>query len=162
MSPTKVLMVEDDYNWLKIFQILVGDKTKELFEYVHVSDLKTAIAVLQQDQFGMILLDLLLPDSYALNTIQVVTSAAKYIPIVIITTLDDEKLIHDAFVHGIEDYLVKDKYDVDTFIHACRRAIQRFCGKIAHAMSEDIKKLVDYLQNIDTKLENWCATNYPT
>jgi DNA-binding response OmpR family regulator len=154
MICTKVLIIEDDLNWLDIFYTLVGNDTKELFEYVHVGDLASALSI-KKDSFGLIILDLMLPDSEAENTIKTMTTQVNYIPIVVITTMDDEKLIQHAFDKGIDDYLVKDQYDTETFIHVCRQAIKRFVGRTVQGFDEDIKKLICHLQSVDANLEKW-------
>lgn len=151
MSVTKVLIVEDDQNWLDIFFALVGDETKDLFEYVHVKDLATALSTAKKDSFGLILLDLMLPDSEAVNTIKTTTSQIQFVPIIVITTLDDEKLIQSAFNAGVDDYLIKDQYEIKGFIHVCRQSIRRFLGRMTH-FSEDVKKLLCHLETVDANL----------
>lgn len=155
MTRTSVLIVEDDFNWLRIFQTLVANATSELFDYVHVTDLKNALEAVKNNKFGLILLDLMLPDSHANNTIQVMTDEVKYtIPIVIITTLDDEKLIQNAFQHGVEDYLVKDQYNLETFIHVCRQAIRRFLGRWASPVQDDLAAIIKNLEQLDLSLDS--------
>ena len=154
MNLIKVLLVEDDPNWLKIFQILVGKETQEIFEYTHVVDLAFALTAIKDNQFNLIMLDLMLPDSQALNTIKVMTAQAN-VPIVIITTLDDEKLMQDAFMLGVEDYLIKDKYDIGIFLHVSHQAIKRFLAKNLHAFNVSIKSLLDNLQSLDVTLAQW-------
>ncbi len=155
MSITKVLIVEDDPNWLDIFYTLVGNDTKDLFEYTHAGDLRTALSAVKEGSFGLILLDLMLPDSEALGTIQAMTTQANCTPIVIITTLDDDKLIHNAFYEGVDDYLIKDQYDIKIFIHVCRQAIKRFFARMAQRMDENVKKIFNRLQSVDANLEKW-------
>src|SRR4051812_38598393 len=72
MSVTKVLLVEDEPNWLKIFEILVASHTNKFFDYVHGANLASAIEAIKTEQFGLILLDLMLPDSQPINTIQTI------------------------------------------------------------------------------------------
>ena len=160
MNLAKVLVVEDDSNWHNLFKIIVANNTSDIFDYVYVTDLKSAVNHVKIDpSLSLILLDLMLPDSSPLNTIQVMTSEAKNAPIVIMTTLDDEKLIADAFVLGVEDYLVKDKYNIGTFIHVCRQAIRRFAGRIVNSLEENIKKIISNLEFLDKKLESWQKIN---
>ena len=157
---TKVLMVEDDPNWLKIFQTLVGRSTDELFDYVHVGDLASAIREIRSQSFGLIFLDLMLPDSQSINTIDIVRKEAIDIPVIVITTLDDEKLIQDAFKLGVDDYLVKDQYNSEVLVHVSRRALQRIMSKKAKEnIYDDIKTLLASMQKLDSVLERWEIDN---
>lgn len=154
MDRTNVLVVEDDSNWLRIFQTIITERTAELFEYTYVTDLKSALSAIRTNQFGLIVLDLMLPDSHAMDTIKNVSEEVKNkIPIVIITTLDDEKLMANAFQHGIEDYMVKDQYDLETFVHVCRQAISRFFGKWSNSLQQDLAAIISTLQLLDTRLK---------
>lgn len=155
MKKTKVLLVEDDLNWLKIFHTLIGPSTDEFFEYVHVPDLASAVAAISTGDFGLILLDLMLPDSQALHTIQVVSGVAKPTPIIVLTTLDDTTIMSEGFKLGIEDYLVKDQYDVKTLVQVARRAINRATTQIEIAVNEDLKKLLANLRSLDKSLAEW-------
>lgn len=155
MDRIRVLIVEDDLNWLSIFYHLVGNATKELFEYTHVNSIKDALSAVINNSFELILLDLMLPDSEAVSTIQTMTTQINFIPIVITTTLDDESLMLNAFRHGVDNYLVKDQYEVKTFIHVCRQAIRRFSARMMDRLDENTKKILLTLQSIDNNLENW-------
>ena len=54
MPHTKVLLVEDDYNWLKIFNTLVGDLTPDLFDYTHAIDTSSAISLIKNNKFDLL------------------------------------------------------------------------------------------------------------
>ena len=151
---TKVLFVEDDANWVKIFNMLVGNSTANLFNYVYVESVAAALDALKKDTYELILLDLMLPDSGPTNTIESFSSVAKFTPVVIITTLDDEKLILTAFQNQIQDYLIKDQYDLKTFLHVCRRSVQRLIGRRSSEVQQGIDEIINNLKSLDTKLED--------
>lgn len=153
MRRTKVLIVEDDLSWLKIFHLLVGDSTQEMFEYIHVDSLQSAISILKSQEVGLVLLDLMLPDSHAKDTINAMGVHAHRVPIVIMTTLDDENLMSDAFKSGMEDYLIKDQYDLETFIHVTRQSIRRFIGHASGSFKKNIDETIKRLQSLDDKLQ---------
>lgn len=138
-----------------IFQTLIGNFTTHLFDYTHAPDITTALDLVKKDQYELILLDLILPDSQAINTVKIMTNEVKLTPTIIITTLDDEKLIQDAFNLGVEDYLIKDQYNLDLFIHISKQAIRRSLGKIAYSLDEDIKLLINKMQSLGSNLEKW-------
>lgn len=117
----KVLVVEDDLNWKYIFKNLIENKTSDLFDYIYAETLSSAIENVKSEKLDIVLLDLMLPDSITINTIQVMVREANHLPIVVLSTLDDESLMQKAFDSGIQDYLVKNHYDVNLFIHIFAR-----------------------------------------
>lgn len=156
------MLVEDSDNWLKIFHTTVGKKTVGLFDYHHVGTMKDALGALKKDQFDIIIFDLMLPDSVAADTVKVIAEVAESTPVVVMTTLDDEKLMQQAFVNGVEDYLVKDQYEVGTFVHTCRQSIRRFLARkereVAQKgveLSAEIEKIITNLISLNLKLDQW-------
>jgi glutamate dehydrogenase (NAD(P)+) len=155
----KILIIEDDLNWLRLFHTFIGNNTKDMFDYNHAIDLKTAIKKLKEDSgFDLILLDLMLPDSHALNTIPTILKEVKNVPVVIISTLDDEKLISEANRNGIKDYLIKDQYDLQTFVRVSRQAIRRFTDRIS--IEQDFNIILNKLQSFDNMLESVVKNKY--
>lgn len=150
MSRTKILIVEDDIDWLQIFYSLVGDAMQDVFEYVHASDLTSALALAKMEKFGLILLDLMLPDSYAIETVETMISNVKHTPIIVITTLDDEKFMKSAFALGVENYLIKDQYNIEMFTHVSRQAIKNSMEKIA--LNSSLEQIYDNLKSMDSTL----------
>lgn len=157
MYKSKILVVEDDDNWKKIFKLLIEEKTTDLFEYSYVDSLAATLEAVKGNNYDLIILDLMLPDSHANNTIRTMSDEVKYIPIVIISTLDDEKLMQTAFLYGIEDYLVKDNYSVEVFRHVCTQAIKRFIGKslsrVTHDILENLEKTLANLKSTEEQLD---------
>ncbi len=155
----KAVLVEDDPSWKKIFQFLVADPTETLFEFDYLTDCASLLDAVKNRKYDLILLDLMLPDSQAMDTIKTVTSRIKTIPIVVISTLDDDKLMHNAFLHGIEDYMVKDQYDSATFVHVCRQAIRRFIAKTSNSYHNHIHDILNKLRSIDAALAEFQKNN---
>jgi signal transduction histidine kinase len=73
----------------------------------------------------IILLDLTLPDSNGIYTLNRVRDKAKDIPIVIITGFDDELTAIQSLKEGAQDYLVKGRTDADLLKRALIYAIER-------------------------------------
>lgn len=134
----KVLIIEDDNFWLKTFKLMIGNKVDSLFTFTEATTLDAALLLLKGQQYSLVLLDLFLPDSEPEATLKVFSAYADIVPIVVLTCLDDEKFIIDSFKHGVEDYILKDQYDLKTFTHVCLRAIQRFTGRQTADLSKNI------------------------
>lgn len=163
MEKAKALLVEDDPNWRKIFGKLIADNIDNQFEFIYATDLASGIKLGQEHNVEIIFLDLILPDSDALNTIKVMTSTFEFVPIIIVSTLDDEMMMKTAFANGVEDYLVKDQYDPKTFFHISRQAIQRSIGKASVSLQKNFNEVINKLKSIDKKisaLENLYNKNH--
>lgn len=73
----------------------------------------------------LVLLDLALPDSAGLETVQRVTSRLPDIPVIVLTGDDDPALAAAAIEHGAQDYLVKGQYDRHALERTVRHALVR-------------------------------------
>ena len=75
--------------------------------------------------YDVVLLDLTLPDSSGIDTVQEAIAANSNVPIVVLTGLSDEGIALQAIEKGAADYLVKGKFSDDGLIRAIRYAIER-------------------------------------
>jgi signal transduction histidine kinase len=73
----------------------------------------------------VVLLDLGLPDSSGVETLDEVLSIGVPAPVVVMTGLDDERVGVDAVEHGAQDYLVKDDVTPRLLQQTLRYAIRR-------------------------------------
>jgi DNA-binding NarL/FixJ family response regulator len=149
----KALIVEDNPNWLELFHTIIQQNQKNIFVFIHTDNLAKTIEILQNEKIDIVLLDLVLPDSNPLNTLQAVSDFTKSTPFIVITTLDDEKLMQEAIKYGIEDYLVKDQYDINVFLHATKLAIQRTIVRNQNSIQEKTDEMLARLISIETELD---------
>jgi two-component system, cell cycle response regulator len=70
--------------------------------------LSEAIVALKTNDFDAALLDLTLPDSFALHTLRAITTQAPQLAVVVLTGSDDDKLAAKAVAEGAQDYLLKE------------------------------------------------------
>lgn len=84
----------------------------------------------------IVLLDLALPDSVGINTIEHMHAALPNAVIVVLTGNDDMSLATTALQAGAQDYLVKGQYDQETLARAIHHALARQAGKQALVASE--------------------------
>ncbi len=73
----KVLLVEDNLKDAELFKELLSEARATRFETSHVQRLDKTLELLQQDTFDVILLDLSLPDSQGLQTLESVCFALR-------------------------------------------------------------------------------------
>ena len=87
--------------------------------------LADGIATARSNRPDVVLLDLSLPDSAGLATVQAMHAALPGVPIVVLTGHDDSTLAVAALQAGAQDYLVKGKFDHDMLGRAVRYALVR-------------------------------------
>lgn len=136
MSPPtiRVLLVEDNPDdVLLIRRALAGARSTE-FDVDHVDRLSEAQRRLAEDPFDVILLDLHLHDSRGLDTVVGARDGARGVPIVVLTSLDDEDVGVKAVQAGAQDYLVKGQLETPLLVRALRYAIERLRRDQAEAL----------------------------
>jgi DNA-binding response OmpR family regulator len=97
------------------------------------------------------LLDLSLPDSVGLTTINNVRAYTLDVPIIVLTGLDDEEIAMQAVQAGAQDYLAKRDLDVNMLTRAIRYAVERHRLQTALAQAqrqeeESLKQANDALE----------------
>lgn len=80
---------------------------------------------LSQEPFDAVVLDLYLPDSSGLETLNQVHHAAPQIPIVVLTGLCNPETATEAMREGAEDFLSKDDLNGPLFTRTIRYALER-------------------------------------
>ena len=127
MTNTKIhiLLIEDD----EIDVILVKRELLQAldgqFTLVHTERISEALELLQQQSFDLILLDISLPDSKGIETINRIRKQAANIPVAILSGTDDEKFAIRTIKAGAQDYLVKDRLTKGILARVVRYSIER-------------------------------------
>jgi len=124
-EPIKVLLVEDDPNDAFLLQRALAKADPTRFQVERVARLDAALQRLHEKQFDAMLLDLSLPDSTGLSTLDTVRAQNPGTPIVILSGIDNEVLAMGSLQLGAHDYLVKGKVSGDSVIRSIRYAIER-------------------------------------
>jgi len=107
-------------------------------------------------RMAAILVDLLLPDSRGLETVDQLLRAAPQIPILVLCTARDEDVAKLAVQHGAQDYLLKTRVDSYLLHKALGSMIER--SAIAEALFEEreraqvtLKSIGDAVVSIDAR-----------
>lgn len=120
-----VLLVEDNPADVVLLMELLQESDAECWQVTSVKRLSAALEQLSKTGFDVILLDLSLPDSQGLDTIAQVQAAVPYLPIVVLTGLQDKTIARQAVAQGAQDYLVKAQLSVELLIKTVNYAIER-------------------------------------
>ena len=110
-----------------------GQRSLDDLELVHAETLTEALALLEQGpSFEVILLDLGLPESRGLDTLERIREVSGTTSIVVLTGLGCAEAASSAVLQGADDYLEKDGLTSDALRRAIRYAIDR--GKRAREL----------------------------
>ncbi len=155
IQQVRALLIEDD---LYIAQLIrqTLDKVSDIsFDLVHAENLSLGLERLKDGHFVIILLDLGLPDSRGIKTLNKVYAKASGIPIIVFTGQDDESLGVNAVNAGAEDYLVKGKTDSKSIVRAIHYAVGRH--RVKEALKDttaNLKRTVEKLKKANKKIIN--------
>ena len=97
--------------------------------HVHVSvcqTLQTAFQFLSEHPGDLVFLDLTLPDSYGLDTYINLKSQSPDIPVIILTSMENDTASIKAIQHGAQDYLIKKDITPSLLVRSMRYAVERF------------------------------------
>lgn len=120
-----ILLVEDNLAEARLLQEVLKGAILSRFNLAHVKRLGEAIACLETETFDVILLDLTLPDSQGLASLDSIIKYAPSLPIVVLTNTNDDELALESVRHGAQDYLVKRHINQDILVRSLRYAIER-------------------------------------
>jgi len=140
----RVLLVEDNPGDARLILEALSEVPHSHIHMDHVDCLKAAQEALARAEHDLVLLDLTLPDSHGLETVEKIEDAALDVPIVILTGLDDSNLGIQAVRSGAQDYLIKGQVTGHLLVRAIRYAIERH--RMQAALS--ILSLVDELTGL--------------
>jgi two-component system, NarL family, sensor histidine kinase UhpB len=131
-------MVEDNPGDARLLrEHLLGEPSvAEVFELVHVDRLALALEALDKSSFHAVLLDLSLPDSQGMGTLTRLHAARPGMPIVVMTSLDDEVLGLQLLQAGAQDYLVKGEMTASLLRRSLRYAVERKRAEVELRTSE--------------------------
>ncbi len=127
----KVLLIEDNLAEARLFKELLQDAWAEKFSLSHFQRLRTAKIEIDRTDFDVVLLDLTLPDSDGLASLDALIEHAPNLPIVVLTNTNNAELAFDAVRRGAQDYLIKRQVSLDVLIRSIRYAIERKQNAVA-------------------------------
>ncbi len=120
-----ILQVEDNPGDARLISEYIREASTEAVYFKQAQRLSEAEALVGQETFDVILLDLTLPDSSGLDTLHRMQTSAPSHPIVVLSGIDNEQNAIKAVQSGAQDYLVKGKGDGDLILRSIRYAIER-------------------------------------
>jgi signal transduction histidine kinase len=127
-SLANVLLVEDNPNDIALLKRVLPRLNLENWQFSEAETLADATALYAgscRQTFDLVLLDLGLPDSQGLDTLQQFRQVEIDAPVVILTGLNDQALALQAIDAGAQDYLVKDNITTERLYQSLQFAWKR-------------------------------------
>jgi diguanylate cyclase (GGDEF)-like protein/PAS domain S-box-containing protein len=120
-----VLLIEDNPGDARLLREMLNDQGLHQIELAHVERLRDAQRHLAERAVDLILLDLGLPDAQGLGAVRQAHAVAPRVPLVVLTSLDDEAMATQALQEGAQDYLIKGQIDGRSLLRSLRYALER-------------------------------------
>ena len=148
-SSVNILLIEDNLADARFLHEVLKQPKFKNFSLFHVKRLKEALNLLEKSSqvsvcFDVILLDLTLPDSQGLDSLQPLMECDANLPIVVLTNTNDNELAIEAVRQGAQDYLVKRQVNDESLLRSLRYAIERKQTlESLHTLNQTLKEEVD-------------------
>ena len=124
MDNFSILVIEDSFSDADLL-IKNFAKVGKSWNITRVERLSEGIAKASTNHFDIALLDLSLPDSEGLETVENFIAAVPGIPTIVLTIASDEKLAIAAIGRGAQDYLIKGEITPNILVRAIYYGIER-------------------------------------
>jgi len=121
-TPMCVLLVEDDASYAALIAAELQGTAIDLHQAGTLAEAQSKIPL---RSFDAILLDLGLPDSSGVETVERMQEAAGTVPIVVLTANADETLSVLSMQRGAQDHLLKSDADAAVLVRSLRYARER-------------------------------------
>ena len=141
-SKIHILVIEDDPAYMNLLKLRLAAERKAVFSAVFADTLQKALERLKQEPFDLVLLDLFLPDSSGLDSLEAVRKQSPHLPVVILTALPDEDVGLQAVKSGAQDYLIKGEVDPHMFFRVIQYALERKRMEVYLRNSEERTRLI--------------------
>jgi len=143
-SETRILIIDDNPGDARLIEIMLA--ATSLSCRCHKStDLASGISAVADFIPDLVLLDLGLPQSRGIATLDRFMSSASRVPVVVLSGDDDEKTALAAVKKGAQDYLIKGRVDEELLGRTIRHAIER--DLIARKLTESENRYRDLFDN---------------
>jgi DNA-binding NtrC family response regulator len=123
--PIRILLIEDDIDDALILSDCLADADVVKTTLIHAKRLDDGLICLQEEQFDIVLLDLGLPDSQGLETLNKIRLSMPTIPVIVLTRFDNVETAILAVQMGVQDYIIKGNLSGDQLVRSILYAIER-------------------------------------
>jgi two-component system, OmpR family, copper resistance phosphate regulon response regulator CusR len=132
----KILLVEDESH---VVSFIKKGLTEEGFEVSVAFDGKTGLQLALENNFDMIILDIMLPEMNGLEVCKAIRIENQFVPILFLTALGTSENIVLGLENGADDYLVK-PFKFIELVARIKTLIRRFKGKVSDSETKSRDK----------------------
>ncbi|HWB12198.1 MAG TPA: response regulator [Pirellulales bacterium] len=118
-----VLLIDDDPADADLARLYLQESRLRRFLVRHAESVRDAVALLGASD--VVLLDLSLPDSQGIQTLERILGENSDVPVIVLTGLSDESTALQSLDHGAQDYIIKDNASSEVLERSICYAIQR-------------------------------------
>lgn len=100
----KILVAEDEPMLLKTIELKLK---KEGYDVIATIDGREAISKIESEQPDLVISDIMMPYASGLELTAMLKKGEKQVPIIILSAMEQEKVVMEAFELGADDYITK-------------------------------------------------------
>ncbi len=141
-----ILLIEDNPSDANLLTELLKQSKKINFNIKWFKRLKDGLNSFDKRNTDIILLDLSLPDSWGLETINQALEIVQDVPIIVLTGIDNDMVAVESVKKGAQDYLVKGQVDSTSIIRSVQYGIER--KRLERILKESKEKLGESEENL--------------
>lgn len=100
----KIIVVDDDVIMLQAIKNMLSDKGYSIFA---TTDAQDALDTIKEEHFDLIISDIMMPFKSGIELLSDIKKVNPTLPIIIISSLDQQEVILTAFQEGAADFVKK-------------------------------------------------------
>jgi MinD-like ATPase involved in chromosome partitioning or flagellar assembly/CheY-like chemotaxis protein len=125
VNMTNILLIEDNPADARAMMEMLKEARGDSIAVLRADRLAGGLRQIAEGGVDLVLLDLSLPDSRGFDTFSKLHAAARGVPVIVLTGLDDEELALRAVREGAQDFMVKGTVSPKALARAIRFAVER-------------------------------------
>ncbi len=147
LKNTKILIVDDDESHRQMLKAVLSEEGCKITES---ADGKEAVALTEKNNYGLILMDIRMPEMSGIDALKIIKAKRPDIPILLMTAYASVKSAVEALKLGAIDYLTK-PLDIQELKLAVNNAVKNI--KIEEVSDKDFPEIIGRSEEIKEILE---------
>ncbi|MCI0538429.1 MAG: SpoIIE family protein phosphatase [Verrucomicrobiales bacterium] len=136
-QPIRILLVEGVSAFAQQLEEMLRGSKGVGFEVIQTDSWHDGLRLLARGGIDIVLLDLSLLEGSWLESFEQIRLEAQHVPVIVLSTLDDETVAVRAVHEGAQDYLVKSELDRAVLVRSIRYGLERKRSEMALLQAEE-------------------------